>query len=518
MASKELHQLLRVLEDRNVDLGRDDVEWAFESASTKEDGRKWVQDYLSPECLLSKEEFKFFNSRGVERSSDGTVTGRPLTDLELENAITSLESSTAAIEKQCQLLESQKVALQELKSRHSPSTATDQAQSQRQKKCAREKAQLEFEVNELADGLQSELKSAAKQAETSVGSLPNLMERILEKDDRVLDGLQKLIPRITQSSASSSNNEIEVDELCRKLSYLTMQEIRDRIDSAYRSATASTNGSQVNGHSADTANKISDLQAELDELTGEIEGLATMAVDGKYRHPILRELKSSQSDAEAESSRWNDYVLGTLQYLTTRAQTLDDHATHLHSHQGAINTVARTLEGVAKVEENARERQRIQKRESISSPSTPIARGLKPLRLVQANFTEPQDAISHLLRQLDVRSAPDLNDTEKLSRMLGEALKEREGSLRELEGDTELGFATQLAETLAKADANVSELLGAVYKHSPFGSVNLVEGNIEEGLGRLEGRTQELGEEMRRIDIDHVVAQARKAQASFLQA
>lgn len=58
MASKELHQLLRVLQDRNIDLGRDDVEWAFESASTEEDVRKWVQDCLSPDCLLSKEEFK----------------------------------------------------------------------------------------------------------------------------------------------------------------------------------------------------------------------------------------------------------------------------------------------------------------------------------------------------------------------------------------------------------------------------------------------------------------------------
>ena len=58
MAEEELHQLLRALDDRNINLGRDDVEWAFESASTKEDVRKWVQDYLSPDCLLSKEEFK----------------------------------------------------------------------------------------------------------------------------------------------------------------------------------------------------------------------------------------------------------------------------------------------------------------------------------------------------------------------------------------------------------------------------------------------------------------------------
>ena len=58
MAAKELRQLLRALEDRNIDLSRDDVEWAFDSASTREDVRKWVQEYLSPDCLLSKEEYK----------------------------------------------------------------------------------------------------------------------------------------------------------------------------------------------------------------------------------------------------------------------------------------------------------------------------------------------------------------------------------------------------------------------------------------------------------------------------
>ena len=58
MAAKELHHLLRALDDRNISLGRDDVEWAFESAGTNGDVQKWVQDYLSPDCLLSKEEFK----------------------------------------------------------------------------------------------------------------------------------------------------------------------------------------------------------------------------------------------------------------------------------------------------------------------------------------------------------------------------------------------------------------------------------------------------------------------------
>ena len=56
MASIELQRLLRVMDDRNIGLGRDDVAWAFESPKTNEDVKSWVREYLSPATLLTSEE------------------------------------------------------------------------------------------------------------------------------------------------------------------------------------------------------------------------------------------------------------------------------------------------------------------------------------------------------------------------------------------------------------------------------------------------------------------------------
>lgn len=48
--------LLNVLQARNIRLGEDDVQWAFESSKTKTDVTKWVQEYLTASTLLSKDE------------------------------------------------------------------------------------------------------------------------------------------------------------------------------------------------------------------------------------------------------------------------------------------------------------------------------------------------------------------------------------------------------------------------------------------------------------------------------
>lgn len=54
--SPELTRLLRVLEDRNIQLGQDDVAWAFESSTTSSPITTWIQEYLSPDTLLTREE------------------------------------------------------------------------------------------------------------------------------------------------------------------------------------------------------------------------------------------------------------------------------------------------------------------------------------------------------------------------------------------------------------------------------------------------------------------------------
>ena len=98
MASKELFHLLRVLDERDTGLGRDDVAWAFEPA-TRAESEEWVKTYLTPATLLTKEEFAFHDRFGdFTPQISSAASGRPLSDEDFEHAISSLESSTAAID------------------------------------------------------------------------------------------------------------------------------------------------------------------------------------------------------------------------------------------------------------------------------------------------------------------------------------------------------------------------------------------------------------------------------------
>ena len=401
--------------------------------------------------------------------------------------------------------------MNELKARNTGHESNNVAQD-RQKTLAREKAQLDFEVEELADSMQARLQASAKQADASVSNISATMSRILEKDDRLLDGLQKLLPRLGDDAADGHVAE-DVDRLCQALIALSAQEIRLRIDAAYK-ASGAVSPSKANGQVVETEKQNQSLRAELDELSSEIDGLATMAVDARYRAPLLRELHGSTSDAANDRARWSHYVAETLQYLTTRLVSLEEHCQHLHAHQGALSQVAAALE-VTVAKPAASQTKRNTQQAVDRSPATPTARGLKPLRLVQANLSEPQDPIMQLLRSFDIR-VTDTGDVSRLTATLEQASKDRRARLEQLHQSTERTISDQFAETLIKADKDVQDLLAAVFAHSRFCSVKLVDPEVDAGIGQLEAETQELGEQMRGLDIEAIARTLKERQREIL--
>ena len=58
MRREQLDRLVQVLADRDIGLGRDDIQWAFESPRTEQDACAWVDEYLHTATLLSQEELK----------------------------------------------------------------------------------------------------------------------------------------------------------------------------------------------------------------------------------------------------------------------------------------------------------------------------------------------------------------------------------------------------------------------------------------------------------------------------
>lgn len=509
MASKELFHLLRVLDERDTGLGRDDVAWAFEPAK-KAESEEWVKTYLTPATLLSKEEHAFHDRFGeFTPQIHSAASGRPLSDEEFEHAINSLESSTAAIDAQCQLMEAQKRALLDFKARNSSGGQQDQAEpSKQQQKTTRDKAQLDLELSELSSFLKERLRSSMTQTEAALTNFPSKVERLLEKDDRMLDGLQKVIPKL-----SGDNNDgdalQEVDQLCHAFTLLEAKAIRAKIDALYQDHHSDETHA-TNGHGSPDEQEQKSVRAELEELSGEIDGLLTLVAENYYRGPITKRLGNAQSESRSEAARWSEYLSSTLQYLSSRLESLDQHFEHLRTHRAALDAISQTLQSalaspVTKAEES----------QPAAAKVAQAQKGLKPLRLVQANLPEAPDATAQLLRHLDIKHS-DLADVSKLSQTLRSAKLERHDHLVAFASSTEASLTKQLGESLNKADVDARDLLSAVFAHSQYGERRLTDEEAQRELDVLEGRTQTIGEQMRRLDVDGLASDVRKLQRSFL--
>jgi hypothetical protein len=253
------------------------------------------------------------------------------------------------------------------------------------------------------------------------------------------------------------------------------------------------------------------MRAELEELCREIDGLSTMVVESQYRTPILKALEAAKTDSDDDKAQWMQYMRATLQYLTARLECLEDGTQQLRSQHSALKTVSTALDGILAMTVD-----RKQPSKSLSqSPSKASQKGLKPLRLVQANLSESQDPAAQLLRHLDVR-ATDSRDAVQLAESLETAMREKDRNLSTLAARTETTVADQISRSIAKANANAQPLLSGVYAYSPFGNFNLVSNEATEGIAQLERKTQSLSDAMRELDVERIGRVIREKQQLLL--
>jgi hypothetical protein len=520
MASKELFHLLRILDDHDTGLGKEDVAWAFETANRAE-SEDWVKSYLGPATLLTKEEFAFQERFGeFTPQINSAASGRPLSDDEFEQAISSLESSTAAIDAQCQIMEAQKRALLDFKARNNKTGDDRFSRSELikpQQKLARDKAQLDLELVQLSSALHERLRSSMAQAESASTSLPSKVERLLEKDDRLLDGLQKVVPKL-QTNFNDRESLDQISHLCQTFTILEGKAIRSQINATYNRYLPS-NPSQsptTTSNSPDRDREHADVRAELAELSLEIDSLTSLVAETHYRAPITSRLSSARSEALSEAARWSEYLCSTLAYLTARLESLDEHFQHVHAHRAALAAVSQTLDKTLAVAPSTMKNGVAEgAKQTATEKFAQAQRGLKPLRLVQANLPEAPDAAAQLLRLLDIR-LPDAGDGTKLSQTLHTVKLERQDRLAAFTSSTDESLTRLLSESLGRADVDARDLLGAVFAYSPYGERKLVDGEVQRELDVLEGRTQSVGEKMRELDVEGLAGDVRRLQKGVL--
>ena len=511
MASKELFHLLRVLDERDTGLGRDDVAWAFEPA-TRAESEEWVKTYLTPATLLTKEEFAFHDRFGdFTPQISSAASGRPLSDEDFEHAISSLESSTAAIDAHYQLMLAQKQALLDFKARNT--TSTEQGRSEPGKpeqKLARDKAQLDLELTQLSDSLHERLRLSMNQAESASADLPLKFERLLEKDDRTLDSLQKIIPKL-QENATDSETLDQINKLCHAFTVLETRAIRAKINATYKNGLRDASGAKTNGHTPNDHQEQSAVRAELAELSSEIDGLVALVTENHYRIPITRRIGNARTESHGEAARWSEYLGSTLHYLTARLESLNEQFQHVHAHRAALDSISQTLDKTL-----AAPSTKLENAQPTVTKAAQAQRGLKPLRLVQANLPEAPDASAQLLRHLDLRQSDSVADATKLSQVLQNAKVDRQDKLAAFASSTEESITKLIGESLSKADVDAKDLLGAVFAHSQHGERRLVDEDVQRELDVLEGRTQTVGEQMRRLDMEGLSSEVRRLQRSVL--
>lgn len=527
MTTTESRHLLRVLQDRNIALSEADVVSAFQEKTTCDKATSWAREYLGSATLLTKEEVRFYERQGASVVSDSVPYGRPLDDDELEAAIDSLEASTAAIDRQCQIMEQQKVALQKLKSQNTHSDSSFLAQEKRLQKYTREKAQLDFEIDELSATTKDRLRTYMKQTDATTGSLEASLNRLLEKDDRLIDGLQKLLPKLADTALDRDETQ-EVEQLCATLTDLSVSSIRSRLDSTYRQTlleyTRRPKSTSMTLTDQQTKQRET-LRAELEELGGEIEGLVTIVIDNQYRKSLKSGLTSARSEGHAQKAKWAEYTVTALVYLKDRLDAISGHVQHLHAHRAALRSISRTLEEAIAVTEQARPGA-----VNNNTPSTPTnrdrtnaAKGLKPLRLVQANISETQDPVISFLHEHNIRvgrggePAAAAADLSKLTPLLDAAISNQTATLDALQKSTEQTMTTSILQSLAKSDADLHALLSAVYASSPYGEVKLIDAQTQVALEELEHQTQHIGDEMRELDIEGIARAVKRKQEEALK-
>ncbi|KXT08008.1 hypothetical protein AC579_5975 [Pseudocercospora musae] len=513
MASTEMRHLVQVLADRNIELGEDDVAWAFEGSKTRKNATQWVQEYLQPPTLLTKEELAFYERHGIDTKAHSGENGRPLSELELETAMDSLEQSTAALEKQCEMLEKQQLALKKLQSQTSGSNTATLGANLQQTKFAHEKAKLDFDIDDLSSATTTLLRASMKQIESTIGGIPSNIDRLLEKDDRLLDGLQKLLPKLSDSASGIDEAE-EVEQLCSTLSLLSIQEIHNRLDRVYKDAIVdfSRKRAPQKEFSDQQAKQRETLRAELHELGGEIDGLVGIVVEHQYRKSLKRGWMSARAHTNVQKAKWSEYTVAALLYLISRLDAIGEHIQRLHAHESTLRTISSTLDEALASE---------QVKSSAQAPTSPTpskaeSKGLKPLRLVQANISEAQDPAVTFLREHDIRVSENIS-IGKLMPILGIKSQEQREKLARLARSTETNIADSISQSMAKSHADLEELRSAVMAYSAYGSVRLVDSSVQTHMDELEHDTQRLGDEMRMLDIDAIAKTTRDKQEAVVK-
>jgi hypothetical protein len=453
---------------------------------------------------------------------------RPLQEPDFESAIVSLETSTAAIEKQTAILEAQRDALRKLQYLNREPASTISEGDERRSTQLRTKAQLDLETSELTESIQQRVSVTRRHAESSLNLLRTSSQRQMDKDDRLLDGLQKVMFKLAPLEPSEKRL-VDFNTLSHALVKLKSKIIKDRTNTTYlETLNGLANEADDFEHksSAQASQEAYALAEELESLITEVDSVLDMTISRRYRAPIINALKLSDAQAQLEQQSWLEYVCTVYSSLTSQDIEIDTN-----------NQVVRTLDELAQKTEDLAlcTQDALAYTSAVTQVSDALAKTLPPPiqppyrldRKPSSRGVPPTKTINPILHRQGVKDpiletlghygvriqAESATDPMIVSQALRSAVPERQSRLQDLSKSTELSIAAQVAESINTTDGELQTLMSALHAYSPYSTVHLTENKVKQRLEHLDHEIEKLGDGIKRLDVDRL-AKAEQARLS----
>ncbi|KAF2125125.1 hypothetical protein P153DRAFT_400611 [Dothidotthia symphoricarpi CBS 119687] len=487
------HHLLNVLEERCLNVDLDKVLLGFENGDTKNEAAAWVDEYLHEDTLLTKEELELYQTlqkKGLlhQYETDGEPT-RPILDHDISSAIHSLQSSTAAIEEQCKVLEAQKSALVKLKALNKPNIDAEHAKNERRRKEGQEKARLDVTVDDVVTTITDQLTDIQREIDTDKSTMKSYLTERFTSDDQILSRLPGIVSQVL-TEVEVSEDEKSIEQWCKAIIAFRTATIKARVGTVYMNSLSSYSPKDVPDVSEDELEEQKTaLQAEMDELHSEIASVAEMVVEHELRKP-LTEIKE-RGDRERTQARaaWLNYVLSTLNYMGKRLDTVTTQTKDIDEFQHAVTHI--NNEASKRMPDIHTEAKTPTRSRTGSGPLLSLTPGPK---FKPAKFLELPVALQDALRHADISFIK--NKIETLQDLLVKTQKERANQLQDHYTSTSTSTHEKLAERLSKADGDLRVILDVLYKHTSFQQVKLSNPDLEEELQRMAVELEEKDSEL----------------------
>lgn len=235
-------------------------------------------------------------------------------DHEIQDAIQELHRSTKAINKQTETLRQQQDALSRLLSTTGKNgDARSDLEVRRLQKWESDRKALSTAVELQSQSLDYRLTEVHQQNQGTGEDLANIVDGMLQSDDKLLCSLQKLGWELDTEDQEETESVSKLRDICARLIKFNVECIRTKLDRTYLETLEPFPRS--GGSERDAEDDITAQQEELEELYTEILPVSQMSVEQQWLEPSLRSLSSKNGNSLNRSAEALDYVSASYSTL-----------------------------------------------------------------------------------------------------------------------------------------------------------------------------------------------------------